>query len=250
MRSLLAGLALFLAFVSGTAALTAYAAHEVLLDPRRAGEVLSTALRQPDLRERILSRAVPGYAQLPGVARTGVDALAATPSVDRALESVTVSRTGEVSLSPLQAALAAGLRSNGLGPVADAVSSAQGASVTVPPEYLDRYLTAQDTSRRVAVQGGLVAGLLLVVALVVSRDRRRTVRSAGITTLLACAAAAGLHLLLPTFVAASSARPEIDAVAAVVQAQRTEVLLALLPAVAAGLVLLAVGVLVPAPRRR
>jgi hypothetical protein len=250
MRSLLAGLALFLAFVSGTAALTAYAAHEVLLDPRRAGEVLSTALRQPDLRERILSRAVPGYAQLPGVARTGVDALAATPSVDRALESVTVSRTGEVSLSPLQAALAAGLRSNGLGPVADAVSSAQGASVTVPPEYLDRYLTAQDTSRRVAVQGGLVAGLLLVVALVVSRDRRRTVRSAGITTLLACAAAAGLHLLLPTFVAASSARPEIDAVAAVVQAQRPEVLLALLPAVAAGLVLLAVGVLVPAPRRR
>jgi hypothetical protein len=250
MRSFLAGLALFLAFLSGTAALTAYAAHEVLLDPRRAGEVVSTALQQPDLRARILSRAVPGYAQLPGVARSGVDALATTPSVDRALASVTVSRTGEVSLAPLQAALADGLRSNGLAPLADVVSAAQGASVTVPPEYLDRYLTAQDTSRRVAVQGGLIAVALLVVALVVSRDRRRTLRSAGITTLLACAAAAVLHLLLPTFVSASSSRPEIDAVAAVVSAQRTEVLLTLLPAAAVGLVLVAVGVLLPGSRRR
>ena len=43
MRSFLAGLALFLAFLTGTTALAAYVAYDVLLDPSRAGQVLDEA---------------------------------------------------------------------------------------------------------------------------------------------------------------------------------------------------------------
>ena len=64
MRSFLAGLALFLAFVTGTIALSAYVAETVLLDPSRAGEVVGKALSRADVREEILTRAVPGYDRL------------------------------------------------------------------------------------------------------------------------------------------------------------------------------------------
>ena len=65
MRSFLAGLALFLAFLTGTTALAAYVAYDVLLDPSRAGQVLDEAMEQPELQQKILTKAVPGYAQLP-----------------------------------------------------------------------------------------------------------------------------------------------------------------------------------------
>ena len=64
MRSFLAGIALLLAFVTGTVALSAYVAETVLLDPSRAGEVVSKAIGQDDARKEILTRAVPGYDRL------------------------------------------------------------------------------------------------------------------------------------------------------------------------------------------
>ena len=79
MRSFVAGLAVFLAFLTGTAGLASYVVHDVVLDPSRAGEVVDYALHQPDTRREILGRTVPGYGRLPVRVRAAVDALADSP---------------------------------------------------------------------------------------------------------------------------------------------------------------------------
>ena len=65
MRRFVSGLALLLAFLAGTAALTSYVADQLLLDQSRAGELARTRLAQDDLRQELLTRAVPGYDRLP-----------------------------------------------------------------------------------------------------------------------------------------------------------------------------------------
>src|SRR3954451_6484919 len=88
MRSFVAGLALLLAGVIGTAALGAYVAHQTVLDPDQAGHVLAAALHSPKTRETILPRTIPGYDRLPQVARDRVEALAGTSQVSDVLSSV------------------------------------------------------------------------------------------------------------------------------------------------------------------
>ena len=91
MRSFIAVVALLLASALSTGALFAYLAHETVLDPERAGEVLSDGLDSPEVRTRILARAVPGYANLPEPHRAEVERAAQSRQVDRALSEVDVS---------------------------------------------------------------------------------------------------------------------------------------------------------------
>jgi hypothetical protein len=251
MRSFVAGFVLFLSFLSGTAAVEAYVVHEVLLDPERAGEVLGSALQQPELRDKILSRAVPGYAQLPTAARAGVDRAAEEVRVDQALRNVQLGEDGTVPLAPLKTGLADELRRQGQGRLADLVEAAESPeTVTVPPEDMDRYTSARDTTWKVAVGGGLITVGLLLIAAIVSPDRRRTIRSIGVTVLLVAGAAALLYAALPTAVRAADARPEFEALAAVVEGQRSTAWLTLLPVAVVGVVLVVASLLMPRAVRR
>ncbi len=251
MRSFVTGFLLFLSFFTGTAALEAYVVHEVLLDPDRAGEVLGSALQQEDLRERILTKAVPGYGQLPQSARDGVDQAAEEVPVDRALRDVQLDEDGTVSLAPLKAELADELRRRGQDRLADRVEAAEDpGTVSVPAADMERYREARDTSWKVATGGALITVGLLVIAALASRDRRRTVRSIGVTLLLVAGAAALLFAAIPTVVRAADGRPEFEALAAVVEAQRQTAWLTVLPVVAVGVVLLVASLLIPRSRPR
>ena len=161
MRRFVSGLALLLAFLAGTAALTSYVADQLLLDQSRAGELLGRALGQDDLRQELLTRAVPGYDRLPAVVRSRVDAAADSPATRKALESVQVGDDGSVSLSRLRSQVVRELRANGQSAIAGRLAAATGsAEVSVPSRYLDRLTEARDVSRQVWTVGGLVAGAL------------------------------------------------------------------------------------------
>ena len=246
MRSFVAGLAIFLAFLTGTAALGAFVAHQVVLDPDRAGVALDAALSDPDLQDRVLGQIVPGYSHLPAPLRAGVRRIALNSGVHQAAQRVTFdSRTGEISLKPLQAELATQLRQHGVGVAAAAVNSGD-AVITVPAKDLKRYNDARDTTSRVMLLGGLATAVLVALALLVSPRRLTTLRSLGLTVLLSCVLVGAGFWILPAFIRAASSTVAAQAAAVVVSEARTTTLEYLLPFAIAGVVL----VLAPLLRSR
>jgi hypothetical protein len=251
MRSFLAGLAVLLGGLIGTAALGAFIAHETVLDPDQSGDVLASALHQPKLRETILARTVPGYGRLPREARAALDQLAQTSQVDGALRSVRLDDNGEVRLAPLRSQLTQALRDNGQAQLAAQVASSGGPdAVAVPPNLFDRYSSARDTAWLVATRGAVVAGALFLLALLVSRRRARTVRAVGLAVLISCALVGFLYWVSPNLAHAASTSPWVETAGAVRDSQRSTVLTILLPVAAVGIVLIIASLLVPKPARR
>jgi hypothetical protein len=251
MRSYLAGLAVFLGGLIGTVALGAYVAHQTVLDPDRAGQVLAAALEEPDVRETILARAVPGYGRLPDAGRAALDRLAQTSQVDTALRSVRLDQDGEVRLAPLRDELTRALRDNGQSGLAARVASSGGPdAVSVPVDVLDRYTTAGDAAWLLASRGALAAAVLFVAAVAVSANRRATVRGVGLTMLIGCAVVAFLYWVSPNVARAASNSPWVNAAAAVRDSQASTALTIVIPVAAVGLALVIASLLLPKPVRR
>lgn len=214
MRSLLAALALLLATLTGTAALVAYMAHESILDPDRSGEMLSAALKEPELREELLTRALPDYQTLPQQYRDAVDRTAQSPAVDRALKRLEVDRDGNVHLGPARAQLAERLRAAGQQQLATRVEQTRTRdSVRLPQKVTRPYTDAGDSAWLVATRGAAVAAGLLLVALVVSRHRHRALAAAGVALLVVCGLAALAYSMLPRVAGVVTDEPWIAAAA-------------------------------------
>ena len=214
MRSLLAALALLLATLTGTAALVAYMAHESILDPDRSGEMLSAALKEPELREELLTRALPDYQSLPPQYRDAVDRTAQSPEVDRALKRLEVDRDGNVHLGPARAQLAERLRAAGQPQIATRVEQTRTRdSVRLPTKITRPYTDAGDSAWFVATRGAAVAAGLLLVALVVARHRRRALAAAGVALLVVCGLAALAYSLLPQVAGVVTDEPWVAAAA-------------------------------------
>ena len=251
MRSFFAGIALVLAGLVGTVALGAYIAHETVLDPDRAGQLLASGLTQPELRRTILTRAVPGYTRLPTEAQQGLDRLAGTSQVDRALRSVRLTDEGTVALAPLRSELTQALRDNGQPRLASQIAASGGPDVVdVPADILNRFTRARDATWLVATRGALAAGVLFLCALLVSGNRRSTVRSIGVTILLGCAVIALGYWVSPSLAHAASANPWVEAAAAVRESQTPTVFAIVVPVAAFGLAMVAASFFVPRPARR
>ncbi len=252
MRSLLAGLALMLSFLTGSAALAGYVAHQVFLDPDRVGTLVDAALQQPDLRARILAEVVPGFSQLPAATRSEIDSLARTPLAGQVTERLSVTPGGRVVLTPLARELASGLRANGRPDLARAVTdAARDTSVRVPASAWDRFDTARDLSWRVATQGGALTGLLLAAAVLVSRRRGRTVAGVGLVALACCLLVGAAVWLLPELVRTLASGTAAEVAAGVVAGQQRAALLSLAPVAVGGMLLLVLGLAAAAasPRR-
>jgi len=243
MRSFLAGIALLLAFVTGTVALSAYVAETVLLDPARAGEVVSKAIGQDAVRSEVLRRAVPGYDRLDPRAQDLIDQAAGSEQARQALEGVKLDDNGNVRLGPLRDRVVSELQANGQAKLADRIRTASGgAEVSLPPKYLDNFQTARQSARDAWTKYGMLAGIFAVVALVVSKRRVRTLGSVGITILLCCVAVALVALAAPGLVRAASSDPLAEAGAAVLRAEWTSALWAMLPVAVVGAALTVLGV--------
>jgi len=250
MRSFVAGLLLFVSFLTGTAALGAYAAHEVLLDPAHAGPFLESALGQQEVRDKILGQVVPGYGALPAQVRGRVDTVAESPEARRALDQVSLDDNGNLDLSSLQGEIVRALRANGQPQIAALVAAQRGtASVQVPSTYFSRFTTARDDAWLVATRGAVVSAVLFLVALLVSPRRRRTVAAIGVVLLLCCAVDVALFRLLPGVVRSASSSALADAAAAVVTQQQGAVLLTMVPVALAGAGLVVASLLLPEDRR-
>ncbi|MDX6327498.1 MAG: hypothetical protein QOK15_3852 [Nocardioidaceae bacterium] len=241
MRSFVAGLAVFLAFLTGTAALGAFVAHEVVLDPSRAGLALDAMLSDRELSNRVLGQIVPGISNLPAPLMTVVRQAALDPSVHRAVRKVTFDpHSGEISLKPIQSEVLSQLRRFSLGAAA---TNGGDAVITVPQKDLARYNDARTTSWRVARLGGLATVVLLAIALLISPRRVRTLRSIGLLTIVSCVLVAAAAWTLPAIVRAVTSSIAGQAVAVVASAARSDALVSLAPFAVAGVVLVVVSLL-------
>ena len=242
MRSFLTGLALLLAFVTGSVALSAYVAETVLLDPSRAGEVVSKALSQDDVRTEILNRAVPGYDRLDSQTQALIDQAAGSDAARQAMKSVKLDDNGNVQLGPIRDRVVSELRTHGQGKLADRIRTQSGsAEVSLPSKYIDKFNSARHTARATWTRAGVLAGIFALLALLVSKRRIRTVGSIGITILLCCVAVALLALAAPGVVSAASSSPLADAGASVLRAEWNSALLTLLPVAVVGAALTVLG---------
>lgn len=242
MRSFLAGTALLLAFVTGTVALSAYVAETVLLDPSRAGEVVSKAIGQEDARNEILTRAVPGYDRLDSRTQALVDEAAGSETAREALEGVKLDDNGNVQLGALRDSVVSELRAHGQGKVADRIKTSSGAAeVSLPSRYVDKFHSARQTARDTWTRTGVLAGIFALLALLVSKRRVRTVGSIGVTVLLCCVAVALLALAVPGLASAASNDPLAEAGASVLRAEWTSALWAMLPVAVVGAAMTVLG---------
>ena len=245
MRSLLAAVALFLATLVASAAGVAYAAHETVLAPRRAGDVLAAALQQPALRTRILSSAIPGYAQLPDVARRTVDRAVQTPQAEHAVAQLRMDRHGRVGLAPLQRQVVHVLQAHGQPAIAAALASVAPAKVQLPERVVKPYRQARATTWWVATRGALVAAALVALAFLVSPHRRRMVGALGVAVLVACGLVALVWTQLPGLVATFSSNPWVDAAAGAGITSLSALRPYLVPAAVAGGVLVVLSLALP-----
>jgi len=92
--------------------------------------------------------------------------------------------------------------------------------------------------------------VLFLLALLVSRNRRATVRGIGLTILLSAALVAFLYWVSPDVVRAASTSPWVDAATSVRDTEKPTVLGILVPTAIVGVVVMAVSLLVPGPERR
>jgi hypothetical protein len=242
MRSFLAGIALLLAFVTGTVALSAYVAETVLLDPSRAGEIVSKAIGQDAARKEILTRAVPGYDRLDSQTQALIDQAAGSEAARQAMKHVKLDDNGNVQLGPLRDRVVNELRAHGQGKLADRIrTQSGGAEISLPSKYRDKFQSARQTARDTWTKAGILTGILALIALVVSRRRIRTLGSIGITILLCCVAVALLALAVPGLVSAASSDPLAEAGASVLRSEWTSALSAMLPVAVVGAALTVLG---------
>jgi hypothetical protein len=250
-RSFLAALALVLAALVGTAALTGYVASQTALSTAHSGRLLSSALQQPVLRHKILGAVVPVYGQLPAALQTELNQLVQDPRFDAAIGKVRIDPHGRVHLSRVRHRLEQELRTHGQGSAADILAAVGGPGVVrLPATVAHDYTAAHRASWKLATVGGVVAVLLALFALLVSPHRRRTLRGVGLAVLVSCAATAVVWWAAPAFVGLAS-RPVWSALAtAAREAYASRVVSTLVPVAIAGGVVLLVSFAVPRPRRR
>lgn len=251
MRSFLAAIALLLAALAGIAASVAYVAHQTVLDPSRFGDVLTTALKQPGLRDTILSSALPGYGSLPASYQAEVDRAAQRPEVDRALGRVRIDAQGRVRLGGMRQEMAQSLRDHGQSQLAAQVDAATGHdTLTIPSSVASRYTDARDTAWTVATRGALAAVVLFLVSLLVARNRRAALAAVGVTLLVCFGATALLYAFLPTVAGTVSSSPWVQAAAGTGRASVSTVASMLLPVALAGVGALLVSFVLPSRRHR
>ena len=250
MRSFIAVVALLLASALSTGALIAYLAHETVLDPERAGEVLSDGLDSPEVRTRILPRAVPGYANLPEPHRAEVDRAAQSRQVDRALSEVEVDSDGRADLSPVRQELSRTLADAGYPEAAAAVNQAgPDDTVRIPPRTWAQYTDARGSSWWVATRAGLAAAVLFLVSILSARSRRTALISTGLALLVSGAVAWLASRLLPELVPRFTGDPWLRDLAALLSPSSATIATTLLPVAVVGVLLMVGSLAVPARSR-
>lgn len=251
MRSFLASLALVLAALVGTAALTGYVASRTALSPAHSGRMLSSALHQPALRHRILAAVVPAYDQLPAPLHDELNQVVQDPRFDAAIAKLRIDAHGRVHLSRLRHRLEQELRAHGQGTAAAILATVGGPDVVrLPTTVAHDYAAAHRTAWEVTTVGGVIAVLLALLAVLVSPHRRRTVRGVGWAALFSCAATALLWWAGPA-IAGLASRPVWSALATAARhAYASRMGWTLAPVAIAGCVVLLVSFAVPRARRR
>ncbi len=251
MRSFLAAVAVLIATVAGVVACAAYVAHEAVLDTSRSGQVLSSALKQKDLRDQVLSTALPGYGRLPSSYRSLVDRAAGSPEVTRALSKVRIDPNGTVHVGRVRQQVVQSLRDHGQPLLAGEVASAGGQTTfKVPTNVMGHFREARRSAWLVATRAALAAVVLFVLALLVARNRRAALGAIGVALLVCFGATLALYAVLPDAASRLSGNPWVQAAASAGGASRGTVVSLLLPVAIAGVVAVLASLVMPRSSRR
>lgn len=248
MRSFLAFLALVAATVTATVGLLAYTAHQTVLDPERAGQVLAQAADSAEVRQTLLERTVPGYSRIPAEYRADLDQVSRSERVEQALSGVEVDGEGNADVTPVRQELATALEQSGYGELAAQVRSARGGTVSVPSRVWEPYLDARDTSWQVATTAGIVATLLFLAAILVARSRRGAVLSVGLAVVISAVVAGALFRVLPSLAPLVTDDQRVADMAELAGAPTDTLVTLLLPFVIAGGVVALLSFVVPGRR--
>ena len=251
MRSFLAAVAVLLATVAGVVACAAYVAHDAVLDTSRSGQVLSSALKQKDLRDRVLSTALPGYGSLPSSYRSLVDQAAGSPQVTRAMKKVRIDPNGTVHVGRVRQQVVQTLRDRGQSQLAGVVASAGGGNTfKVPSSLMGHYRQARRSAWLVATRAALAAVVLFLLALLVARNRRTALAGIGVALLVCFGATLVLFSALPQVASRVTGNLWVQAAATAGGASQAKVVSLLLPVAIAGVVAVLVSFVMPRGSRR
>lgn len=249
MRSFLAFLALVAATLVATVGLLAYTAHETVLEPDRAGEVLARAVDSAEVRQTLLEEAVPGYASIPAEYRTGLDQVSRSERVEQALSGVEVDGQGNADVTPVRQELASALEQNGYGDLAAQVRSAEGGTVSVPTRVWEPYVDARAASWDVAITAAIVAAALFLASVLVARSRRGAVLGVGLAVVVSAVLAGALFRMLPELAPLVTSDQRVADLAGLAGASTDTLVALLLPFVVAGGVVALLSFALPGRRR-
>ena len=158
------------------------------------------------------------------------------------MKGVKLDDNGNVQLGPLRDRVVSELRAHGQGKLADRIrTQSGGAEVSLPSQLHGQVPERPPDGPGHVDQGRGAAGILALVALLVSKRRVRTLGSIGVTMLLCCVAVALLALAVPGLVSAASSDPLAEAGASVLRSEWTSALWAMLPVAVVGAALTVLG---------
>lgn len=195
MRRFFAGLALLLAAIVGSVALTSFVLSTTVSDPDRPGRVIEALLDDPERRDQFADELL-GGAFDGRTARRGLDAVLSDPDVRREVRALRARSDGSLDSGALAEQVAQELDQRGEERAASLLRRSD-ARMSVPDLYADRFDRLGEAASFMAAAGGAVSAGLVLFAMVVSPDRRRTATAAGIAVLCAVGGTVLLFYAIP-----------------------------------------------------
>jgi hypothetical protein len=192
LRSFVASLALLVAGVFGSAALAGYVLSNTVLEPNRPGEVIGAVLGDPEQRKRLVDE----LGRFGGPEATKqVDAVLDHPRVRERIEGLRLN-DGTVDVTALRQRIATELMERGHRAAAAKVRDGRTA-IDLPGRYAENFEKLSTMASFAALWGTVAAVALVVLAVLVSPDRRGVLRTTGVMILSTVALVLGLFLLVP-----------------------------------------------------
>jgi len=248
MRTFIASLALLLAGLVGTAALTCFVLSQTVLDRERPGQVIDAVIGDDDRRAELVEE----LAQLGGAdtrqARRQIDRVLQDPEVRERVRELRRAGNGAVDVSELRDEIQAELERRGQNRAAAAVGQGD-SQLGLPGDFAEDFDRFGRIADFVATAGAAVSAGLIGLALLVGSNRSRIAKAAGITVLFTVGGTLALFYAVPWLITQVSDSEVLQVAADATRAARTDVVPPLVVVALIGVALIAVGAFWPSSHR-
>jgi hypothetical protein len=246
-RRFVAGLALMLAALVGSVALTSFVLSTTVLDPDRPGRVIEALMDDPGRRDQLADELLGTASSNPSLRRE-LDTLLDDPDVRREVRELRSRGDGSLDSRALSEQVARELDERGKARAASVLRRAD-PRMALPELYADRFTQLGDAASFAAVAGAATCAGLVLLAMSISPDPRRTATAAGFAVLLAVGGTVLLFHGIPRLLDLVSDSGWLPVAADSVRAATGDTVAPLIVVGGVGVVLVLAGLLWPRPRR-